>query len=198
MASPTFAAPSSTTGWQKVTTGTGSNVGNVNTGVNGVVVSDPIATPGTGSYTGAQSVTLSAPGANKIHYMLNKPVLTLTCGNGELYSTSTPISVTAPALLRIIACYGSGSNSTTTNSDFTYSVPSSSGGNSGGGYIAPTATAPIPGDTNGDGVVNILDFNTLITHWGQNVTNGATDGDFNGDGVVNILDFNILITNWTK
>jgi len=47
-------------------------------------------------------------------------------------------------------------------------------------------------------VVNILDFNTLITHWGQHVTGGATDGDYNGDDVVNILDFNILITHWTK
>lgn len=73
---------------------------------------------------------------------------------------------------------------------------SSSNGGSGGSYTPPTTS--LKGDTNSDGVVNIKDFNTLITHWGLSVTGGATDGDFNSDGVVNIKDFNILITHWTQ
>ena len=89
---------------------------------------------------------------------------------------------------------------TNTNSSSSWNTSSgnTSSNSSSGGTIVTTPTTPLAGDTNNDGVVNILDFNTLITHWGQHVTGGAADGDFNGDDVVNILDFNILITHWTK
>ncbi len=81
-------------------------------------------------------------------------------------------------------------------------APSTGGGGGGGGggsYTPPTTQPTLAqADFNGDGVVNILDFNTLIIHWGM--TSGATkaDGDANGDGKVDIFDFNILITHWTN
>ena len=54
----------------------------------------------------------------------------------------------------------------------------------------------IPGDTNGDNIVDDEDAEVLGGNWGQSVGNGADDGDFNGDGVVNALDASILAANW--
>jgi fibronectin type 3 domain-containing protein len=53
----------------------------------------------------------------------------------------------------------------------------------------------IPGDANGDGVVDILDYNILVSNFGKT---GMTwsQGDFNEDGVVDIKDFSILSSNY--
>lgn len=60
---------------------------------------------------------------------------------------------------------------------------------------APTVSVPSaprnPFDPTGDGIINILDFNYFMAHWGDAET------DFNGDGVVDILDFNLLMANWS-
>ena len=47
------------------------------------------------------------------------------------------------------------------------------------------------GDANGDGRVNLDDFNILAANFGQSPRN-FTQGDFNYDNVVNLDDFNIL------
>lgn len=47
----------------------------------------------------------------------------------------------------------------------------------------------IPGDANGDGVVNLDDLNLLLSSFGLD----ASDGDLNGDGVINLDDLNILL-----
>jgi hypothetical protein len=52
----------------------------------------------------------------------------------------------------------------------------------------------VPGDANGDGVVNESDAAILADHWGQ--SGYWTEGDFNGDGVVDICDAAILAANW--
>jgi hypothetical protein len=60
-----------------------------------------------------------------------------------------------------------------------------------------TPTTPIPGDTNGDNVVDKEDAQMLATNWGRtDVTRGCLDGDFNDDGSVNVLDAAILAANW--
>jgi YVTN family beta-propeller protein len=51
----------------------------------------------------------------------------------------------------------------------------------------------VPGDLNGDGVVNVLDLLILLDEWGPCP---ACDSDLNGDGVVNVLDLLILLSNW--
>jgi arabinogalactan endo-1,4-beta-galactosidase len=51
------------------------------------------------------------------------------------------------------------------------------------------------GDSNLDGVVNLLDLNSLATNFGSN-TGIWTVGDFNYDGVTNVLDFNLLASNF--
>ncbi|HLA85895.1 MAG TPA: autotransporter-associated beta strand repeat-containing protein [Thermoguttaceae bacterium] len=54
----------------------------------------------------------------------------------------------------------------------------------------------IPGDADGNQIVDAVDAGFLATNWG--VTEGADweDGDFNGDGAVNALDASILAANW--
>ena len=73
----------------------------------------------------------------------------------------------------------------------------------GGGSTIPTPTPTVsvpstsssaprnPFDPTGDGIINILDFNYFMAHWGDKET------DFNGDGVVDVLDFNLLMANWS-
>ncbi len=51
------------------------------------------------------------------------------------------------------------------------------------------------GDTNGDGKVDILDYNLLVTKFNVNSYNNA---DFNGDNKVNILDYNLLIQTYGR
>jgi hypothetical protein len=75
----------------------------------------------------------------------------------------------------------------------TTNTTTSGGGGGGGGIIIPT---PKVGDTNNDGRVDILDFNTLMVNWGSTSINNPAD--FNKDSKVDILDFNTLMVNWTK
>jgi len=52
---------------------------------------------------------------------------------------------------------------------------------------------PIPGDLNGDGVVDGADLGILLNAWGTN----DPVADLNGDGVVDGADLGILLNNWT-
>jgi hypothetical protein len=64
------------------------------------------------------------------------------------------------------------------------------------GHGPPPDPEPMPGDANGDGVVNIADLGVLAANWQQPVDGGHAQADFNGDGVVNIADLAILAANW--
>ena len=55
----------------------------------------------------------------------------------------------------------------------------------------------IAGDANFDGVVNLLDFNTLAGNFNQTNRHWCA-GDFNFDGSVNLLDFNLLAGNFNQ
>ena len=82
-------------------------------------------------------------------------------------------------------------------------TPSGGGGGGGGGGGSVSTPTPTPtgtptlnqGNSNGDGKVDVLDFNTLVTNWGA--TGSGNSADFNSDGTVDILDFNILMNNWS-
>jgi hypothetical protein len=70
----------------------------------------------------------------------------------------------------------------------------SEGTGSGSSAGGSTPVLPIkagPYDFNGDGVVDIQDYNFLISYW------GTPEADLNADGTTNILDFNILMAYWT-
>jgi hypothetical protein len=51
----------------------------------------------------------------------------------------------------------------------------------------------VPGDINGDGIVNVLDLLILLDDWGPCP---GCDSDLNGDGVVNVIDLLILLDSW--
>ncbi len=56
---------------------------------------------------------------------------------------------------------------------------------------------PMPGDTNGDGVVNVSDLLTIIAQWGMCPAAPVfCSGDLTGDGVVNVSDLLAVIANW--
>jgi hypothetical protein len=52
-----------------------------------------------------------------------------------------------------------------------------------------------PGDVNGDGIVNFLDYNIVKTNYLKTGV-GWTGGDLNDDGVVSFLDYNIVKTHY--
>lgn len=66
------------------------------------------------------------------------------------------------------------------------------------GSFAPTLvittegplSTDISGDVNNDGIVNILDYQLIISLFGSD----SADADFNNNGVVDLLDFNVVIS----
>ena len=53
--------------------------------------------------------------------------------------------------------------------------------------------ACVPGDLNGDGIVNAADMAILLGAWGPNPGHPA---DLNQDGTVNAADLSELLANW--
>lgn len=52
----------------------------------------------------------------------------------------------------------------------------------------------IPGDANGDGVVNVEDLLIVLGQWGT----AGPEGDVNFDGIVNVEDLLMVLANWTR
>ena len=48
---------------------------------------------------------------------------------------------------------------------------------------------PLPGDTNGDDLINLVDYQAIISHMNQPGARTLAEGDVNGDGRVTIADF---------
>ncbi|MBN2501165.1 MAG: hypothetical protein JXB38_10335 [Anaerolineales bacterium] len=96
-------------------------------------------------------------------------------------------------LVRAIEAYGSPcwEDVTTTQTECTAStLPTPTPG--------PSPTPPVagvPGDGNGDGKVNLLDFVIWLEHYDEATSSGAAEGDFNGDGTVDGLDYVIWVNN---
>lgn len=60
--------------------------------------------------------------------------------------------------------------------------------------VPGTAVTRLPGDTNGDGVVDLTDLNNVLNNFG--VTASGNPGDDNGDGVVDLSDLNDVLNNF--
>jgi hypothetical protein len=56
----------------------------------------------------------------------------------------------------------------------------------------------IPGDINGDGVVNAKDLGILATYWLETVPPAPANVDIGGYGIVNAKDLGILATYWLQ
>lgn len=59
-----------------------------------------------------------------------------------------------------------------------------------------TPPLPVPGDLNGDNVVDGLDLLILLSAWGECSDPDECPADINGDGWVDGLDLLILLSNW--
>lgn len=72
--------------------------------------------------------------------------------------------------------------------------------NNANNYIANSTriTVTIPGDVNGDGIVNIRDATLVGMWWQQLVPPALPEADINGDGIVNIRDATLVGLNWQK
>ena len=65
------------------------------------------------------------------------------------------------------------------------------------GFIVEYSGSPIlPGDANGDGVVDLTDFGILKANFGAGTA--RAQGDFNADGAVDLTDFGVLKDNFGK
>ncbi|QDU70946.1 dockerin type I domain-containing protein [Mucisphaera calidilacus] len=63
--------------------------------------------------------------------------------------------------------------------------------------VIANGSGPVPGDANGDGVVDLLDLSILASNFeGTDTPYTNEEGDFNGDGLVDLLDLSILASNF--
>jgi hypothetical protein len=62
------------------------------------------------------------------------------------------------------------------------------------GMIELGGAEPVPGDVNGDGIVDVVDLLSIISAWGA--CSGCPE-DVNDDGTVNVSDLLIAIANWS-
>lgn len=58
------------------------------------------------------------------------------------------------------------------------------------------APAPVFGDTNQDGCVNIVDYDLVMANFGLTVPPGNRLADVNGDGLVDYSDYTVVVANW--
>jgi beta-glucanase (GH16 family) len=64
-------------------------------------------------------------------------------------------------------------------------------------YVRLFTPAPaLPGDANGDGLVDVSDLGSLATNWGRSSGANWSMGDFTADGKVDVSDLGILASNW--
>lgn len=73
----------------------------ITTGVTGVVIVLPTASPVAGTYTSVQQVVLAAAGSSNIHYTVDGTVP--TCTGGQTYSG--PVSISVSKTLKALSCY---------------------------------------------------------------------------------------------
>jgi len=110
----------------------------------------PTANPPAGTYSSAQSVTLTAPGSSSIHYTTDGT--DPTCSTGNVYSTAIPVSTNTT--IKAIACYGDNSSSVAT---FAYVINTGGGGGDGGStYHTITSTPGANGSITPSGSVSVI------------------------------------------
>jgi outer membrane protein assembly factor BamB len=67
-----------------------------------------------------------------------------------------------------------------------------------GPYTYGTARVTIPGDANGDGVVNLKDLGMITGHWLQTIPPAPANADILNVGVINLRDLGVVTGNWQK
>ncbi len=165
----------------------------IDTGISGVVVTTPTASPVVGTYTAVQSVVLAATGANSIHYTFDgsEP----TCLSAQVYRTGIAIPVSQSLTIKALACYANNKQSAVASFVYVINIATTNngGGGGGGGSTPPLAVSKV-GDIDKSGVVDIIDFAMMMANWDKTGVNSA---DLNGDLKVDIIDFALLMANWS-
>jgi hypothetical protein len=59
-------------------------------------------------------------------------------------------------------------------------------------------STPVPGDANGDGIVNRADLAIVASHYGTAAAAAFADGDFNGDERVDLADLHLLKAHYNE
>ncbi len=116
---------------------------------------------------------------------------------GDKYQHVTSLAVGATYTMNTTYTYAAaGTYNMYAQVDTDQTVAESNEGNNVMGPIAlqVESACVLDGDLNGDGIVNLSDFNILKAHWLE--SGAGIPGDINGDGIVNLSDFNILKANW--
>lgn len=62
--------------------------------------------------------------------------------------------------------------------------------------VTAVGTLGIPGDVDGNGMVNFQDILALLGAWGDCPAEGPCPADFNGDGTVTFADLLVVLANW--
>jgi len=120
------------------------------TGMEGVIISAPIASPAADTYTSSQSISLTASGSTAICYTIDSTTpacsSSTTCSTGSVYSSA--ISVTSTTTIKSIACYADGSSGPSSSDAYTISSDDSPGGGGGSGYVPPSSdTTTLSGES---------------------------------------------------
>lgn len=140
----------------------------IQTGVGGTVIIAPTASPAAGTYTSTQSVTLTATGANSIHYTTDNT--TPTCTTGSTYGSA--ISVSSSLTIKAISCYANSNASTVSSNSYTISVSGGGGGGGGGSttlpitdIIAPTISNVVVSNISSSGATITWTTNESSLSW---------------------------------
>lgn len=185
--------------------------GNLNTGIesgiNGTVITAPVASPSAGTYTSAQDVILTASGASSIKYTFDGSMPTCSAsGNSLSYGVAIPI--TTSKTIKAVSCYANNNQSSVATFAYIINIstttppipptpptpptPPAPGG--GGGGTPPAETTYSIGDINKSGAVDKYDFSLMMANWGETGDNIA---DLNGDKKVDKYDFALLMSQWS-
>ncbi len=162
---------------------TGNIDSGLNSGMDGVTMATVTANPEAGTYTSAQSVTLTATGSRGICYTTSgtTPVCAYagtSCTTGTIYSSA--VSVSQSLTLKAISCYANGNSPAVANHVYTINLYSGGGSGGGGGAtmtvpslsnisIAPDTTSAIVSWTTNITATSRVEYG-LTSNLGQNVT----------------------------
>jgi len=130
-----------------------------------------VASPGAGTYSSSQNISLSSVGADSIRYTINGS--DPSCSSGTLYAGA--IAINAPTTIKAIACDLAGNNSDVASFvyNFQYTLTYTAGA---GGTITGTSTQTVSYGLNGTVVTAVPNTGYSFVKWSDNSTaNPRTD-----------------------
>ncbi len=138
--------------------GTVNTGASVSTGISGILMEAPTASPSAGAYTTTQNVVLLG-GVGTVFINYTTDGTGVSCATGDTYSS--PIVVSSSLSIKAVSCYANNTPSPIVSFVYAINAPSApastSGGNTGGGggsrYVAPLSNISVlinSGDTSTD------------------------------------------------